>query len=105
LTDFACVLQRQPVSGGTPHQLQRLTYLAVRYQGEKGRLVKLKGESLLQRAVKDAVTGLIVEVGDDDRVLVGKAGRGVARAELQRSPDGRSHKEHGCRNKNPPAPL
>jgi TolB-like protein/tRNA A-37 threonylcarbamoyl transferase component Bud32 len=53
-------------------------HLKLGNQGEKGRLLKLHREPLLQRVVKYAVTGLVVEIGEDDRVFVGQDGRTVS---------------------------
>ena len=90
-----CDLRRQPVTGRTAHQLQCLIHLALGKQVEKGRLLKLYRESLLQRVVKYRVAGLVVEIGENNGVFVGQAGRGLARAEVQRSANGCSD-EHQC---------
>ena len=74
LADLARHLRRQPVTGGTAHQLQCLVHLALGNQVEKGRLLKLYRESLLQRVVEDRVAGLVVKVGEDDGVFVGELG-------------------------------
>jgi hypothetical protein len=72
-------------------------------QGEKGRLLKLHRETLLQRVVKYAVTGLVDEIGEDDGVFICQAGGGVARADVHRSPERGSDEDHGGGNKNHPA--
>src|SRR5208337_907123 len=59
-------------------------------------------EPLLQRVVEYAVTGLVVEIGGDDSVFVGQAGHGLARAEVERSPDGSRDKDQGSGNKDLP---
>ena len=54
---------------GRPISFKRLVHLAVGNQVEKGGLLQLHRESLLQRVVEYAVAGLVVEIGEDNRVL------------------------------------
>ena len=50
---------------------------------EKGRLLKLYRESLLQRVVEYRIARLVVEIGEDNGVLIGQAGRALPRAEIE----------------------
>ena len=70
LADLAGDLRRQPVIRRTPHQLQCRVHFVVGNQFEKRRLLKLNRKSLLQRVVEYAVAGLVVEIGEDNRVLI-----------------------------------
>ncbi len=58
-----------------PHQLQCLVHLTVGDQDDKGRLLKLYRESLLQCVIKHAVTGGVREITKDHGVSLGERGR------------------------------
>ena len=88
LADLAGHLRRQTVTGGTAHQLQGLVHLALGNQVEKGRLLKLYRESLLQRVVEDRVAGRVVEVGEHDGVFVGELAERSAREAASDQGDG-----------------
>ena len=51
---------------------QLLLDLPVRNQGEERRLLKLHGQSLAQRVVKDRIARPVVEIREDNRVLLGQ---------------------------------
>ena len=102
LADLAGDLGRQPLPGRTPHPLQCFVHRAVGDQVEKGGLLQFYRESLLQRVVEYTVAGLVVEIGEDKRVLVGQAGRSLPRAEVERSRNGSGDKHQGSGNNHLP---
>ena len=74
LADLLGHVRRQPRLFRLSHQRQLLLDLPVRDQAEERRLLKLDRQSLAQRVVKHRVTGLVVEIREDNRVLVGERG-------------------------------
>ena len=88
----------RPVTGGTAHQLQCLIYPALGNQGEKGRLLKLYRESLLQRVVEYRIARLVVEIGKNDGVLVGQALALLVRAIVKPARYKQGDKQDGNRN-------
>ena len=77
LADLLSHVRRQPRLFRLSHQRQLLLDLPVRNQAEERRLLKLHGQSLAQRVVKHRVTGLVIEIREDNRVLVGECWRAV----------------------------
>ena len=79
------------------HKSQRLLDLSVRNQAEERRLLKLHGQSLAQRVVIHRVTGLVIEIREDNRVSVGQC-RGMAKVDVscdrERQHRGGSRKNH-----------
>ena len=67
LSDF----RSQPRIFRLTHQSQRLLDLLVPNQTEERRLLKLYRQSLAQRVVKYRIAGLVVEIREDNRILVG----------------------------------
>ena len=56
-------------AGFAPHEMERLIYLAIGKNVDKGRLSELHSESLLQGIVKNGVAGFVVEVSQNDGVF------------------------------------
>ena len=97
LADLARHLRRQPVTRGAAHQLQSLVHLALGNQVEKGRLLKLYRESLLQRVVENRIAGGVGEIGEDNGVLVGQW-LGLMRAIVKPARDQRRAQQDQKRN-------
>ena len=74
LTDLLRDLRGQPRIFRLSHQRQRLLDLLIRNQAEERRLLKLHGQPLAQRVVKNRIAGLILKLREDDGVFVGQAG-------------------------------
>src|ERR1035438_7998200 len=86
-----------------PHQLQCIGYLELRNQVEKGRLLKLYRQSLLQRFVENAVAGGVGEIREDDGVFLRQRGS-LARAPVETAGNrGDKHDRHGCQQLPPKA--
>ena len=85
LADLLSEFRSQPRLFRLSHQRQLLLDLPVRNQAEERRLLKLHGQSLAQRVVEHRVTGLVLEIREDNRVLVGECWR---RGELEVPGDG-----------------
>ena len=75
LADLLRHIRRQPRLFRLSHQRQLLLDLPVRNQAEERRLLKLHGQSLAQRVVKHRVAGLVLEIREDNRVLLGERRR------------------------------
>src|SRR4029077_10673725 len=68
LADLLSHFRSQPRLFRLSHQSQRLLDLPVRNQAQERRLLKLDGQSLAQRVVKDSIACLVIEIGEDNRV-------------------------------------
>ena len=71
--EFSRHVAGDAVTGLAAHQAHRFTHLAVGENVEKGRLAELHGQCLLQGIIENGVAGLVVEIGEDDRVFLGQS--------------------------------
>ena len=70
------------------HLAQRLLDAVLGHKAKKGRLFKLHGKSLAERAVEDGIAGGVCEVREDDRVFIRECMR--LAGEKQPTADGQS---------------
>src|SRR6266852_4264889 len=69
LANLARELVREPLIGRSPHELQRLSNAFFRSDVKKRRLLQLYGQRLLERSIKNRITGGIDEIGEKYGVL------------------------------------
>src|SRR4029077_13423681 len=72
------------------HELQCLLYLLLRHNVQKGRLLQIDGEGLLECSVKDGIAGGVGEIREQNRVLL-RDGVTARRAEVEGTCDDQQH--------------
>jgi len=75
---------------GASHKAQGFVDPGLGEQVQIGRLLELRGQRLLQRAVEDAVAGGVDEVGKQDGVFFSESG-GLTGAEIECAPNQREY--------------
>src|SRR2546423_8389027 len=94
LANLSRYVSSHPLVRRASHELERLAHTIFREDVQERRLTELHGQSLLERSVKDRVSGRVDEVRQQDGVLFGQGTRATVANENDRTYNG-NHRERG----------